>query len=55
MSNYDKQLIEQAEKLKDWDLILSLSEQTESQEAKRRIKKMAVSLYHKEEFACGIL
>ena len=57
ISAKDKELIQIAEATRytRWYEIESLIEKAESEETKRRLKSIMVSLYHKEEASEGLL
>ena len=57
MTEKDKALIEQAMRIHytRWYLIEALEEQAETQEARDRLKTIAVCKYHREEASAGCL
>lgn len=39
----------------DWDVVMDWSLEAQTEQAKSSLKKVAVSLYHREEASCGLL
>lgn len=57
LTEKDKQLIAKAETLSisQWDEAEELAKQAETDEARERLRLIASSLYHKEEYYAGLL
>ena len=57
MTDKDKKLIAKAEELgyTQWDKAFDMAEQADTEEAREKLRRIAITLHHREEYSAGCL